>query len=335
MDTEKSKKKVLEFGPVHKVVFDGKWFFVIFFALILVCSAFAVLASYTYLEWKQFQSQVQAKLESESSSSKLVIGTNIKSFEQRIGDLEKIMEPFSALDPQSSLTKAIAMTNTEIAEKNEGRLVAMEERITSLTDELNLAKARVENSTKREILIVSMMNLKQKVNLSQPYVTEWDIAATAAQGDQTVLDNLHIIKSNAETGVHSINQLRYDFAKIAGSIIKFEKEPESDENIVKKIFINISRAVTVRKIGGDVEGDSIEAIVARTEHNLELGNLKEAVEELNKIKKTNYKLDEWMKQANILLQTEIAFANIVQHITGTSAEKIGKDTEVPPTGTNS
>jgi len=287
--------------------------------VVFISLAFSV---YTYLQWRDFRNSVESSVNIHMNDSKTYLGSNIKGFEERISNLEKIMEPFSLLKPDVTLAQVVDKANSEIEARNEERFRKVQEKIDAMTEEVVKAREKAESSDKKELLFISLVRLRQKIDSAQGFADELQMLQMAAGNDQVIQDNINSLKSK-ENGVPSVIELRDDFSRIAGKLVRKEREEQAKEMPFYKRFAeNLSKGISIRKVK-NVEGNTAEAIVARTEDDLRKGDVPVALQELAKLDlPDNADLNAWLEKAKSYSQADLAFNNMLGHIIDDDAKKI-------------
>jgi len=287
--------------------------------VVLISLAFSV---YTYLQWRDFRNSVESSVNVRMSDSKTYLGSNIKSFDERISSLEKIMEPFSLLKPDETLSQVIDKANSEIEARNEERFRKVQEKIDAMTEEVVKAREKAESADKKELLFISLVRLRQKIDSAQGFNDELQMLQMAAGNDQVIQDNINALKPRAG-GIPSVIELRDDFSRIAGKLVRQEREEKAKEMPFYERFAeNLSKGISIRKVK-NVEGESAEALVAHAEDDLRKGDVTSALQELAKLDLPgNADLNAWLEKAKSYSQADIAFNNMLGHIIDDDARKI-------------
>lgn len=302
-------------------------------ALIIVLLLAVVFLSlgislYTFMQWRNFRHSVESTVDAQINNSKNYLGTNIKGFEERISSLEKIMEPFSLLKPEATLQQVMEKASSDVEARNEERFRKVQEKIDSMTEEVIKAREKVESSNKKELVFISLIKLRAKLDSGQPFAQELALLQASAGKDNITQDNINILKTKAEKGVPSIIDLRDGFSRLAGGLIREEKQEEVKEMPFYKRFVqNLYKGVSIRKVR-NIEGDSPEAMVARIEDYLKKGNLASALQEVEKLHiENNSELNAWLENAKSYNEADAAFNNILGHIVDEDAERVLKENQ--------
>jgi hypothetical protein len=114
----------------------------------------------------------------------------------------------------------------------------------------------------------------------------------------------------AASGVPSLADLRNTLAANASEIIHHDRAPEG-EDMLSEAAGSLMRLVTVRPVGGDVEGESAAARVARAEAKLAEGDLAAAVAEIEQLSgPAAAAAAPWLQDAKLRLDAEVALASL-------------------------
>ena len=111
---------------------------------------------------------------------------------------------------------------------------------------------------------------------SGPFEAELDALRAVAVDDAEVAAVLDRLAARAAGGLPTVEMLRADFSAIADAIVRASYVP--DEGSWQGWTIGwLAKLVTVRRVGDDMPGDSVDGIVARAEERLAAGDLAAAV----------------------------------------------------------
>ncbi len=118
---------------------------------------------------------------------------------------------------------------------------------------------------------IALANLARAVDAGTPFVAELEAIAALAPQDPAVAALLEV----APDGVRSFTALKFQFTNLVDPLLVAERQA-GRETYWDRFVGNVLSVVTVRRVG-DVAGDSVEAIVARTEIRLDAEDLSGAV----------------------------------------------------------
>lgn len=120
----------------------------------------------------------------------------------------------------------------------------------------SLAVANIQNAIARGGIFINEINVFEQIDPDHGALTA--------------------LKPIAQNGVLSRNQLIAQFDDVADQILATERQVSDDDSIMNRLMNSASSIVKVRQIG-DIEGDTITAIVARLETRLKADQFEEAI----------------------------------------------------------
>lgn len=174
-------------------------------------------------------------------------------------------------------------------------------------------KSITEKQSKRLQTFFAFEKLKSTVNSQSPYYNELDTLKKLL--NNTDENKLKFLERNKDTGIPSIESLTQQLRKYIKIAIT-----TSDENSDwwDKTKTNMSKVVTVRK-QGYVEGNDVDAILARAEYNLDtnqtIAGLASAMDEVKKLPPEKLVIfSEWMNDANTIINTQKVLNEIRQSL---------------------
>lgn len=214
--------------------------------------------------------------------------------EVRLTALEQALEAL----PQETAASGTAIDDLEI------RIAALEAR----------PPAGVAQTTPAASLL-AVAQLRAALGGSGPYETALAALAAVAGGrdgggDEAVAAALAVLTPNAGTGIPSRQRLRDRFTALAEAILRAVVAPPGD-TWISRTLARLSGLITVRRVGGDVAGNTAEAIVARTEAHLEAGDLAAAVAEIEALDGPPAEVAaSWLGQARARRAADAALATL-------------------------
>ena len=112
-----------------------------------------------------------------------------------------------------------------------------------------------------------------------------------------------------------LEQLRNTFPQEARSALKKINPSEGKDKTSQKIIAFLKSHITTRSLK-PLSGDSIDAILSRTERNLKLNNLGDALKELQNLPENAKKsINNWISEAQITYKTKTELDKIFAKIT--------------------
>jgi len=168
-------------------------------------------------------------------------------------------ESLNALQQQLADTKAAAATQTAELSR---RLEAAEAQINDRGPEQQVARA------------VAAAGLKAAIDRGGSFEAELQAYTNIAGDDPAIAE----LKTFAADGAPSREQLQSEFPAVADAIIQASVPADPDQGIAARLLSSAMSVVKVRRVG-DVEGETVDAIVSRIEDRLRSGDLQAAAQQ--------------------------------------------------------
>lgn len=108
-----------------------------------------------------------------------------------------------------------------------------------------------------------------------PFATDLGLLAPLTQGDAKLGELVTALQPYAQSGVASRATLLGEFPAVAKAALA---DDLADDSFGSRLVGKLKGIVSLRRVGADVEGDTVEAKLARAEAALEAGDLAKAVE---------------------------------------------------------
>ena len=183
----------------------------------------------------------------------------------------------------------------------EGRITLIEQRPQSKASNSPLA------------IILAVTELRNTVQKGDAFVEELNSVRTIAGSDPAVRATLMAIEKHAPKGIRTLSSLRDVFGELAISIVTASKQTVG-ANWISSAIQEVSSLVKFRRINGNSDPTSAEALVAQSERYLSTGNLVAAVhsvEQLNGAAKSA--AESWLASARARLAAEQVLASLHKH----------------------
>jgi len=107
-----------------------------------------------------------------------------------------------------------------------------------------------------------------------PFAADLDLLAPLAQGDAKLAEVIKSLQPYGQNGVASRATLVAGFPAVAKAALA---EDLADDSFGERLLGKLRSLVSLRRVGADVQGDSVEAKLARAEAALDAGDLAKAV----------------------------------------------------------
>lgn len=108
-----------------------------------------------------------------------------------------------------------------------------------------------------------------------PFAADLDLLAPLAQGDARMAEVIKALQPYGQNGVASRATLIAGFPAVAKAALA---DDLADDSFGERLLGKLRSLVSLRRVGADVQGDSVEAKLARAEAALDAGDLAKAVE---------------------------------------------------------
>ncbi|MEO1985790.1 MAG: hypothetical protein ABGX47_03935 [Martelella sp.] len=207
------------------------------------------------------QSQLDAlKQQVQSSSSS---GEDIASLKQQIDAIQSTQQ--NDTGAVKSLQSDLDQLKSSLASGQQDmqqKLSALEAKVNTPGKDLAVARA------------IAAAALKSAIDRGDSFATELATYAEVAPADA----DLSKLKALATSGIPTREELAAEFSETADAVIAAAEPPPPEGNIFNRLVDSAKSLVSVRPVG-DVEGDTVPAIVARIENALTKGDLKAAESE--------------------------------------------------------
>ena len=211
-----------------------------------------------------------------------VIDTRFAQTQAQVAQTQaQLQQTEQVIGTQLSRTQAaLQQTDRRLAEIQQSlsaQQQASQAQISQLDNRLAQLQTRDVAVAQRGALLIAMTELGDRIDTGQPFRRQLN-AIEAITGGQTELSQL---RSFADQGLPSDDALRADFEEAAREALAGDMR-DSAEGIIETFLANLAGLFTVRPVG-DVEGDSVGAVIARAEQRLEDGDFNAATSELSQL----------------------------------------------------
>lgn len=262
-----------------------------------------------------------AALPSETGSeTSPAVTAALQALQSDAGDLA---ERFKRLEQELATAAASSDQLAGIAQASEalaGRIANLEARLGDLDrleSEINILAGQVKSrpsATAGDVAVMlALVQLRERLSGPGPFGAELDLLRGLLGDDADLEGLLAPLDRHAANGVPSLETLRRDFAEVADEVVVAAAGGEGD-GVIAGMLRRLSDVVTVRPVG-EAEGDEAGAIVARTEHKLQNGDLAGALTELDGLSGAAAEAAaEWRTQAAARLSIETAVAAVVAQV---------------------
>jgi hypothetical protein len=144
-----------------------------------------------------------------------------------------------------------------------------------------------------------------------PFATDLSLLAPLAKDDARLAEFMASLQPQAAAGVISRSALAAQFPAVAKAALA---DDLADDSFGERLLGKLKGLVSLRRVGADVPGDSVEAKLARAEAALNAGNVAKAAELVKSLPpQTSKATQAWLARADIHLATQRAVDQIAAH----------------------
>jgi uroporphyrinogen-III synthase len=144
-----------------------------------------------------------------------------------------------------------------------------------------------------------------------PFTTDLALLTPLIQGDAKLAEIATALQPYAQTGVASRSALAAEFPAVAKAALA---DDLADDSFGQRLLGKIRGIVSLRRVGDDVQGDSVEAKLARAEAALEARDLVKAVDLVKSMPSQTAKATSaWLSRAEAHLAAKRAIDELAAH----------------------
>ena len=145
-------------------------------------------------------------------------------------------------------------------------------------------------------MLMGLSELRSAMGRQQPYKEDLALVRRIAGNDPALQKSLDRLAPYAERGVLSRETLQKEFRGLAGDIVMAKLQGE-DLSVKEKMMQRMAKFVKLRRID-DIEGETVDARVARAQKMIDTGDIRGAIVELQKLEGApRAAADPWMDEA--------------------------------------
>ena len=260
-----------------------------------------------------------AKLEAAGTATNTPGTPDISDLEAQVGKLETAVAGLSSSATTSSDGGTLATTVAGLKQqvdqtaKSLSDLQARLQNLDQLSSEVTSLASQVDELAGRSVdpkaaFVVAVGQLREAAAGGQPFEQELAAVEAVAPDDGAIAADLSSLKTLAIGGVPTLSDLQASFGATADAAVAAER---AGKGWIDQTLSSLEGLVSVRRVGGDMAGDSAEAIVARAETALDGGDLETAVNDVAALSGAAADAAaEWLAQAKNRLAVDKAVASL-------------------------
>lgn len=209
-------------------------------------------------------------------------------------------------DELEAVSKRVAAVEASRAEA--ASVLKLNDRITEVE---SMARAMVSRHDASLANLLAVVQLRAKAQDGQPFDAELRTARALADDKPAFDAKAAPFAAAAPEGVPTVAALRQGYARTATAAARAANAPAGD-TLVDKTLARVAGLVTVRRIDGNAETDSVGAVLTRAERLLDGGDVAGAVKELRSIQDPAVAaaLKPWLARAEARAQLDAALSTL-------------------------
>jgi len=215
--------------------------------------------------------------------------------------LDRLSSRIAAVEQRPAAGGATQQAVQQSLDPLTARLSDLEQRLDSIGQTQN----EMRTDARASALALALYNLRRAADDGEPFQTE---LTSIAEMSPVPLE-LATLEELGDQGVSSVEDLKAGFESAANAAIEAENE-SSEDSVGSGLWSRVSSLVQVRR-KGNIPGDGTRAILARTEYQLERGDLRTALSEAEQLTgKPKQAMAGWIES----LRTKIAAEDALDRV---------------------
>lgn len=250
-------------------------------------------------------------------------GADLDPLRQRLDqlaqELSRTTEQIARLSEQTQQAQGIA----DAQRRNTEAIAALETEANRLASEISAASERAATAAEAvsrrdtadaetQALVLAAGQLRSALQGSGDFADELQAVRQLGGADPQIRQTLESISSRADSGVPTATQLASRFERMASDIVRAGQQ-EGEQPWYEKAANRVTSLVTVRRVAGEVEGNSAAAIVSRAEARLDENDLEGAVAQVEMLAGPAAETAApWLRDARARLAADAAVAALTR-----------------------
>jgi hypothetical protein len=235
--------------------------------------------------------------------------------------IQATVPPLDAVNTKNSLSRLSDKlshlgTNKQAIEKMLGRIAKLEKdekeiaRITKRLKKLETSGPRaLDVVTGASAAVLAVNQLRDALRRPTPFSKELNMAKRLSEGNQDMLKAIAVLEPLSSKGVLTLAILRTQFQQTAEAVVK-AANMGMERTWVDRVMNRLKGLITIRRTGEE-DASTPDALMARAEEFLEIGDLNSALGLLGKLSgKPADAAKAWAVQAQARVHAERALATL-------------------------
>jgi hypothetical protein len=226
-----------------------------------------------------------AKLETGVGTATAAGAPDLTDLEAQVSKLETTVASLSAGGASSTGDTALAATVSSLKQEVDATAQSLSDlqarlaNLDKLSGTVTSLTAQVDELAGRGVdpkaaFVVAVGQLRDAAGGGEPFDQALASVVAVAPDDSAVAADIAALRPLASAGVPTLAELNESFSATADAVVAADG---AGNDWIDQTLSSLEGLVSVRRVGGDVEGDTAEAVVARAEVALAEGDLDAAV----------------------------------------------------------
>ena len=234
------------------------------------------------------------------------------------GDVEKDistlrLEIATLRSTLQALDQSVGTQKDEAARQREQTraMAAAVEKATADLGARSAGEQKALGAARASAVIGVAARLSAALDSGLPFTADLGLLAPLAQGDAKLGEIVAALQPQAQAGVASRATLAAEFPAVAKMALA---DDLADDSFGERLLGKLKSIVSLRRVGSDVAGDSVEAKLARAEAAIEAGDIAKAVELVKSLPPQTAKATAtWLARAEAHLAAKRAVDQLAAH----------------------
>lgn len=255
---------------------------------------------------KRLDSQMQRKIQSElraaiaQGGAGSVDSGSVDALKTEVADLNAKLKALTAATMDGNESTSLKPDVSAL----QRRLNEIEATLPSVLDAVDEEKAQ----TRKANSVIAFSALRDSVNSGRPYATELTTMSALSGGTE----QLKALAEHENRGIPTVPMLALSFASL---LEKARSETGDDPDLVSRLLGSAQSLVKVRRIDEQTDGTGPDAVLSRAQAELEAGNLRAAVLEVEKLEGPLAQLfGPWIDTALVRLDANTALQQLQEDL---------------------
>lgn len=222
-------------------------------------------------------------------------------------EVDKVDQDVAALRVEIATLRSGLQTLEQAVsgQKDQARALAETVEKTKIESSRTSADEKKALATARASAVIGIAaRLNAALESEQPFTSDLALLGPLAQDDKTIAEQRTALQPFADKGVASRAGLVAAFPAMARAALA---DDLADDSFGQRILGRLKALVSLRRVGPDVPGDTVEAKLARAEAALKAGDLAQAVDLVKSLpQQTHRATADWLARAEARLAAQRA-----------------------------